>query len=87
MELCDELLEDYAAMGGFVIPTVDDDGEKVTSLALNEEAKAAWEALHPEPAPQPNAEEDAEAMMVDLAYRGHGGQTGYLFCRGQADTK
>lgn len=69
LELCDELLEDYAAMGGFVIPTIDNDGERVTGITLNEEAKAAWEVLHPEPAPQPNPEEDAEAMMVDLAYR------------------
>ena len=53
--------------GGFGTLTVEDG--IVTAFTPDVEAWERWQAEHPAPEPQPTAEEDRDAMLVDLEYR------------------
>lgn len=53
--------------GGFGTLTVEDG--IVTAFTPDAEAWERWQAEHPVPEPQPTAEEDRDAMLVDLEYR------------------
>lgn len=53
--------------GGFGTLMVEDG--IVTAFTPDVEAWEAWQAEHPEPEPQPTAEEDRDAMLIDLEYR------------------
>ena len=53
--------------GGFGTLTVEDG--IVMGFTPNTEAWEQWQAEHPAPEPQPTAEEDRDAMLIDLEYR------------------
>lgn len=62
-----ELEQTAVSLLPWVILTVQ--GGVVASITDDTEAREAWQAEHPTTEPQPTAEEDRDAMLVDLEYR------------------
>lgn len=61
-------MTEFYAYNGFV--TLDIEGDTVTAYAPNIESWEEWKASLPEPTePEPTAEEDTAAMLVDHEFR------------------
>lgn len=69
LALPDSLLSAYIAANGFVLLTVEDGA--VTTVETNTEALEAYSAEHSDtPAdPEPGAQDDTDAMLIDHEYR------------------
>ena len=69
LELPDSLLPDFIACNGFA--TLTTEGDTIAALTPNLEAWEAWKISLPEEPtePEPTAQEDTDALLVDHEYR------------------